>query len=70
MGEDYTYLLDKFWVVTALQSDGKVVVRTRRGKEHVLEPDDPSLRKAKWWERLLWRRRFPTLDERSPRVEE
>jgi len=62
-GEDYSYHVDKFWTVVAVQPDGKVVARTRRGKEHVLEPDDPLLRRANWWERLLWRKRFPRLEE-------
>jgi hypothetical protein len=62
-GEDYFYRVDKFWVVVAVRSDGKVVARTRQGKEHVLAPDDPLLRKARWWERILWKSRFPTVDE-------
>jgi hypothetical protein len=61
-GEDYSYHVDKFWIVAAVRPDGKIVARTRRGKEHLLEPDDPLLRKAKWWERLLFRSRFPRLD--------
>ena len=61
-GEDYSYHVDKFWVVDEVQANGKIVARTRRGKKRVLEPDDPSLRKAKWWERLLWGNRFPSLD--------
>jgi len=61
-GETYTYSVDKFWVVTEVGSDGKLLVRTRRGKQYELEPDDPALRKARWWERLLYRGRFPSLE--------
>jgi hypothetical protein len=65
-GEDYSYYVDKFWVVDGVQPNGKIVVRTRRGKQRVLEPDDPSLRRAKWWERLFWRSRFPQIDGPLP----
>jgi hypothetical protein len=58
-GEDYSYHVDKFWVVARVEPDEAVVVRTRRGKEHVVSAHDPHLRRARWWERLLYRRRFP-----------
>jgi len=64
-GEDYTYHVDKFWTVLAVQPDGKIRIRTRRGKERLLEPDDPSLRKASFWEWLLLGYRFPTLGDVS-----
>jgi hypothetical protein len=69
-GEDYSYHVDKFWTIVAVEPDGKMVARTRRGKEHVLEPDDPSLRKARWWERLLWRSRFLKLDASPPETDQ
>jgi hypothetical protein len=58
-GESYAYVVDKFWVVVALLGNGRVLLRTRRGKEHVVEADNPSLRRASWWERLWYRDRFP-----------
>ena len=58
-GELYTYEVDKFWVVADLKPDGKVLLRTRRGKEHLIEADNPRLRHANWWERLVYRGRFP-----------
>lgn len=58
-GETYTYHVDKYWVVTDVTPEGELVVRTRRGKEHVLSPDDPNLRHALLYERLLKSRRFP-----------
>lgn len=61
-GEYYAYNVDKFWTVSEVKPDGTIVVRTRRGKEHLLEPDDRALRKARWWERLLYRDRFPPLE--------
>lgn len=58
-GEQYTYIVDKFWVVADIEADGRLRLRTRRGKEHVIAPDDPNLRPPHWWERLLHRHRFP-----------
>jgi hypothetical protein len=64
-GDSYSYVVEKFWRVVAVQSDHTLVVRTRRGKLHSLFSNDANLRKAHWWERLLFRHRFPpdTLDE-------
>lgn len=58
-GDDYAYHVDKFWVIVAVARDGQLVVRTRRGKEHLLRRDDPAVRKARWWERLVHLQRFP-----------
>ena len=58
-GEDYSYRIDKYWTVVTVQPTGEIVVCTRRGKTHTLHAEDPLLRKATWWERLLLRRRFP-----------
>lgn len=57
-GEDYSFFVDKFWRVVAV-APGEVTVRTRRGKIHTLSTDNPALRRARWWERLLFRHRFP-----------
>lgn len=56
-GEEYSYCVDKFWVVTAIEN-GHLVLMTRRGKQHTVETNDPNLRHARWWERLLYRERF------------
>lgn len=68
-GDSYSYSVEKFWRVAAVQPDDTLVVRTRRGKEHTVSADDPSLRRAHWWERLLFWHRFPppcpTESERS-----
>ena len=58
-GEEYTYTVDKFWVVVGLLPDDTVRLATRRGKEHVVQCSDPNLRHARWWERLIYRDRFP-----------
>jgi len=39
--------------------DRSVELVTRRGKHHIVDADDPNLRAASWWERLLFRDRFP-----------
>jgi hypothetical protein len=60
-GDDYTYQVDKFWIVVVVEADGRVEVCTRRGKRLTVRADDPALRRARWWERLLFRHRFPKL---------
>ena len=60
-GDDYTYFVEKFYRVIAVQPDHRVVVLTRRGRQHTLAAEDPALRRASWWERLLLRHRFPPL---------
>ncbi len=58
-GEAYSYLVDKFWRVDEVRPDGTLLVRTRKGKRHEVAAADPNLRRARWWERLLFGRRFP-----------
>lgn len=69
-GEDYNYQVDKFWRVVAILPDNLVEICTRRGKRHTLPDSDPALRPAAWWERLLYRHRFPdpVLLENQPRT--
>lgn len=62
-GDEYTYVVDKFWMVDQVGDDGSLTIRTRRGKTHTVSPDDPSLRKANWWERFWHRDRFPAADD-------
>lgn len=59
-GEDYLYEVDKYWMVSDRRQDGTVVLLTRRGKQHVVQCNNPRLRPAKWWERVLYRNRFPS----------
>lgn len=58
LGDGYSYVVEKFWVVVGLANNGKVLLRTRRGKTRQVDLDDPDLRPAAWWERLLYRHRF------------
>jgi hypothetical protein len=57
-GEGYSYVVDKFWIVTETRG-AQVAVTTRRGKVHLMDADDPHLHLASWWQRLIYRRRFP-----------
>ena len=57
-GEAYLYCVEKFWVVASVEN-GRVGLKTRRGKQHTIDSSDPNLRPARWWERLLYRDRFP-----------
>lgn len=58
-GDSYSYSVEKFWRVVAVQPDHTLVVRTRRGKQHTIAVNDPNLRRVHWWERLLFGHRFP-----------
>jgi len=58
-GEAYHYVVDKFWIVQQVFDDGTVEVRTRQGKVHRIDGTDPRLRPAKWWEKLIYAKRFP-----------
>lgn len=65
-GEEYRYEVDKFWRVDEVRPDGKVYLRTRRGKQRVVPINDPHLRKPTLWERILYRDRFPAPPEATP----
>lgn len=62
-GENYTYLVDKYWVVADVLDDGRLVAKTRRGKLNYVWPDDPNLRKAGMIESLIRRDLFPSVAE-------
>jgi hypothetical protein len=59
-GDHYSYFVEKFYRVVALEPDDRIVVVTRRGRRRTLDATDSLLRHARWWHRLLLRRRFPT----------
>jgi hypothetical protein len=60
-GETYNYLVPKFWRVESRHPNGLLVLITRRGKRHQVQPDDPRLRPAWFWERWLYGSRFPSI---------
>lgn len=58
-GDEYSYCVDKFWVVVSVFPDGTLLAKTRRGKLHRLNPNDPNLRHATLLESLFDGSRFP-----------
>ena len=64
-GDTYAYVVEKYWIVSAVNDDGTLTLRTRRGKEHVILPDDPMLRHLTWWERLWHSGRYRMLHSES-----
>jgi hypothetical protein len=60
-GEAYSYLVDKYWVVTRVVDEETIEVKTRTGKLHQVRTDDRLLRKAGLLDRWLRRDRFPRL---------
>lgn len=67
-GEQYSYEVDKYWVVAQVLHNSRVVLMTRRGKMHEVSTSDPLLRRANLWERWLLRQRFPQADMPDPPI--
>lgn len=59
-GDEYSYCVNKFWVVVSVSADGTLLAKTRRGKLHRLNPNDPNLRHPTLLELLLDWSRFPS----------
>jgi len=57
-GETYSYIIEKFWKVVQVFDNGTMEIETRRGKRHRVDMDTPLLRKAGFWDRLMYRHRF------------
>lgn len=57
-GDSYSYSIDKFWIVANVLADGKLLLQTRRGKQHLIDADDPNLRPATLWDRIRYRAYF------------
>jgi hypothetical protein len=61
-GETYGYVVDKFWVVDEVLSDGKLRLVTARGKMHTIDANDPNLRHPGLIQKFLWRERFAIVE--------
>ncbi len=61
-GDHYSYIVEKYWVIQEIQDNGWLLLKTRRGKEHLIATTDPSLRSASFWEKLFLKGRFPQVD--------
>lgn len=66
-GDLYSYEVDKYWIVREVRPS-ELVLETRTGKRHVVPANDLRLRVANWWERWLYKGRFPS--KSSERVAE
>ncbi len=69
-GDEYKYQVDKFWVVEKVLDNGQLQLRTRRGKTHILSPNDMNLRVPSWWEAILYRNQFPRRESTGNRREQ
>lgn len=58
-GDDYNYVVDKFWRVGRTLNGDQLLLVTRRGKTRTVSASDPLLRPAGWFDRLVRRNRFP-----------
>jgi hypothetical protein len=61
-GELYSYFVPKFWIVQKVLPDGRLQVRTRTGKTHLINPSDTRLRRVQWWQRWLYKDRFREIE--------
>jgi hypothetical protein len=61
-GDNYSYVVDKFWIVAEVLNGSHLKLKTRRGKEHIIPLDDQNLRPLKFWQRWLYRRRFQEVE--------
>ncbi len=57
-GEDYHYIIDKFWEVAQVNNDGTLDVITRTGKKNRLQALDPNITTANPIQHLMYRKRF------------
>ena len=61
-GENYRYVVDKFWVVDEVLPEGRLRLITARGKTHIIQDDDPNLRRPGLLQKFLWRDRFTMVE--------
>ncbi len=62
-GDEYTYTVDKFWIVMEVRDDGSLVLKTRRGKQHVLPADLPNLHRTNLLQRWWYRSSFESVQQ-------
>jgi hypothetical protein len=61
-GELYSYVVPKYWIVQEVLSDGRLQLRTRRGKIHLIAASDPNLSRVSWWNRWVYKDRFKRIE--------
>ncbi len=57
-GDDYCYYVEKLWTVVDVLADGRLLLTTPRGKQHVVGANDPNLRRVNWFDRIRNRALF------------
>lgn len=62
-GDEYTYIVEKYWVVEEILESGELQLITRRGKRHVVSPDDPRLRKPGLLQKWSLAQRFREVEK-------
>lgn len=60
-GEGYVYRVRKYGIVQEVTALGRLLIATSTGERLEVNPLDPQLRRAAWWELLLERHRFQAL---------
>jgi hypothetical protein len=66
-GDLYSYEVDKYWIVREI-SETELILETRTGKQHVVPLTDRRVRLATWWERWLYKGRFPSKSTNATRA--
>ena len=61
-GEQYSYVVEKYWIVDQVLASGQLLVRSRRGKAHLIDSDDPGLRHAGFLRRWMHRDRYMIIE--------
>ncbi|QDS90902.1 hypothetical protein EC9_51200 [Rosistilla ulvae] len=67
-GEYYSYVVEKYWIVDQILSDGRLLLKTRRGKKHIIDSADPGLRHAGFLRRWMHRDRYTIIEQRGREV--
>ncbi len=62
MGDNYLYSVEKIWRVIDVLGNGNLLLRTHRGKTHVIDADDPNLRPLTLIDRIRHRSRITRLE--------
>lgn len=58
-GDDYSYTVERYGIVSEVCEDGHVIVMSASGTRRTVRENDPQLVRATWVQRLLHRWRFP-----------
>jgi hypothetical protein len=57
-GEMYSYVVDRFWRVVCVNTDGTIDAVGSDGRLYNVPASDDRLERVRWWHRLTYRRFF------------